>query len=207
MAEAVDYGKARRHLMRADPVLGAIVRRHGRCDLADDPDEPRFIALTRSLISQQLSTKAAATIFGRFEALFPNGGGPAPEAILRTPLEALRSVGLSRQKAGYLRDLSERVIAGSLRLDRLDSLSDEQVMAELTAVKGIGRWTAEMVLIFQLRRPDILPVDDVGMLRSLQRVYGLRRRPSASRVLRMGECWRPYRSIAAWYLWAELDGE
>ena len=192
--------------MRADPILGAIIKRKGACGLAERRAEPCFRTLLRALVSQQLSVKAAATIFSRFLALFPeHGGSPAPEAILQVPLETLRSVGLSRQKASYLHDLSARVVAGTLRLEELDDLSDEQVMAALTAVKGVGRWTAEMILIFQLRRPDVLPVDDVGVLRSIQNVYGLRRRPSAKQVLRIGERWRPYRSIASWYLWAALE--
>jgi DNA-3-methyladenine glycosylase II len=208
MAEPVDYARARRHLMRADPILGAIVKRKGACRLAERGTEPRLRSLLRALVSQQLSVKAAATIFSRFLSLFPGDDDcPRPEAILQVPLEALRGVGLSRQKASYLHDLSARVVAGTLRLDELDELSDEQVMEALTAVKGVGRWTAEMILIFQLGRPDVLPVDDVGVLRSIQNVYGLRRRPSEKQVLRMGERWRPYRSIASWYLWAALDNQ
>jgi 3-methyladenine DNA glycosylase/8-oxoguanine DNA glycosylase len=160
----------------------------------------------RALVSQQLSVKAAATIFSRVLALFPGDEAcPRPEAILQVSVETLRGAGLSRQKASYLHDLSARVVAGTLRLDELDDLSDDQVMTTLTAVKGVGRWTAEMILIFQLGRPDVLPVDDVGVLRSIQSVYRLRRRPSEEQVLRMGERWRPYRSIASWYLWAALD--
>ncbi len=194
--------------MRADPVLGAIIKRKGACGLGERRAEPRFRALLRALVSQQLSVKAAATIFSRVLALFPGDDGcPRPEAILEVPPETLRGVGLSRQKASYLHDLSARVVAGTLRLDELDELSDEQVMEALTAVKGVGRWTAEMILIFQLGRPDVLPVDDVGVLRSIQNVYGLRGRPSEKQVLRLGERWRPYRSIASWYLWAALDNE
>ncbi|HEX7486739.1 MAG TPA: DNA-3-methyladenine glycosylase [Vicinamibacterales bacterium] len=202
----LDYGRARRYLMRADPVLGAIVKRHGACGLAERSSEPRLRALTRALVSQQLSVKAASTIFSRFLALFPDDGGfPAPEQVLQVPLDQLRAVGLSRQKASYLQDLCTRSVAGTLPLDELDGMSDEEVMETLTAVKGIGRWTAEMILIFQLGRPDILPVDDVGVLRAIQNVYGLRRRPSAAQVLRLGEKWRPYRSVASWYLWCSLD--
>jgi DNA-3-methyladenine glycosylase II len=194
--------------MRADPILGAIIRRKGACGLAERGTEPRLRSLLRALVSQQLSVKAAETIFSRLLGLFPGDHAcPSPEAILQVPVEALRGVGLSRQKASYLHDLSARVVAGTLRLDELDELSDEQVMAALTAVKGVGRWTAEMILIFQLGRPDVLPVDDVGVLRSIQNVYGLRRRPSEKQVLRIGERWRPYRSIASWYLWADLDNQ
>ena len=192
--------------MRADPVLGAIIKRKGACGLAERRTEPRFRSLLRALVSQQLSVKAAATIFSRVLALFPGDEAcPRAEAILQVSLETLRGAGLSRQKASYLHDLSARIVAGTLRLDELDDLSDDEVMEALTAVKGVGRWTAEMILIFQLGRPDILPVDDVGVLRSIQNVYGLRKRPSEKQVLRMGERWRPYRSIASWYLWAALD--
>jgi DNA-3-methyladenine glycosylase II len=207
MGVPVNYARARRHLMRADPVIAALVKAHGPCGLAERSREPRLRALARALVSQQLSVKAAATIFSRFLALFPDGTFPEPSQILEVPVEQLRAVGLSRQKAAYLRDLSSRVLAGTLPLHHLDSMADDEVVETLTAVKGIGRWTAEMILIFQLGRPDILPVDDVGLLRAIQRAYGLRRRPTAARVTRMGEAWRPYRSVASWYLWASLDGK
>jgi DNA-3-methyladenine glycosylase II len=189
----------------ADPVLAAIIERHGPCPLGVPRTEPVLRALTRALVAQQLSVKAAETIFSRFRALFPGNGFPPPPAILALPPERLREVGLSRPKIAYLRDLCERVQDGRLPLDRLESMSDEEVIATLTAVKGIGQWTAEMVLIFQLRRPDILPVDDVGILRGIQQAYRLRKRPDAKRVLRLGEKWRPYRSVASWYIWASLD--
>jgi len=208
MSTAVNYARARRHLMLADPILGAIIRHKGACGLAERGTEPRFRSLLRALVSQQLSVKAAATIFSRVLALLPGDDVcPRPEAVLQLSPETLRGAGLSRQKASYLHDLSARIVAGTLRLDELDGLSDEQVMTALTAVKGVGRWTAEMILIFQLGRPDVLPVDDVGLLRSIQNVYGLRRRPSEKQVLRMGERWKPYRSIASWYLWAALDNQ
>jgi DNA-3-methyladenine glycosylase II len=205
VSQAVDYTKARQQLIGADPVLGAVIERRGACGLAARGAEPTIKRLARALVSQQLSVKAAATIFSRFLALYPGGEFPSPSLVIQTPLETLRGVGLSRQKASYLHDLCARVERGALALDTLDAMSDEEVMATLTAVKGIGRWTAEMILIFQLGRPDILPVDDVGLLRSIQRVYGLKRRPTEKQVLRLGEKWRPYRSIAAWYLWAALD--
>ncbi len=196
---------ARDHLVNADPVLCAIIERRGACGLAERSREQPLRSLARALVSQQLSVKAAATIFSRFLALYPDGRFPSPSQVLQTPVETLRGAGLSRQKASYLQDLCARVDSGALALDSLDELSDEQVMETLTAVKGIGRWTAEMILIFQLQRPDILPVDDVGLLRSIQHVYGFKRRPTEKQVLRLGEKWRPYRSVASWYLWAELD--
>jgi DNA-3-methyladenine glycosylase II len=202
---SLDYAAARKQLMSADPLLGAIIERRGACGLDGLGAEPTIKRLARSLVSQQLSVKAAATIFSRFLALYPGTEFPAPSQVVETSLETLRGVGLSRQKASYLQDLCARVESGALALDSLDAMSDGQVMETLTAVKGIGRWTAEMILIFQLGRPDILPVDDVGLLRSIQRVYGLKRRPTEKQVRRLGEKWRPYRSIAAWYLWAALD--
>jgi DNA-3-methyladenine glycosylase II len=190
--------------MRADPVMAGIVKTHGACGLAKRSSELLLRSLTRALVAQQLSVKAADTIFKRFLAIFPEDF-PAPEAILAVPAARLREIGMSWRKAEYLHDLCRRVLDGSLPLDRLDSMSDEDVMKTLVAVKGIGRWTAEMILIFQLARPDVLPVDDVGLLRAARQVYGLRRRPTAKQFTRMGEKWRPYRSIACWYLWAELD--
>ena len=197
--------RAVRHLGGADPVMRVIIERHGPCRLGVAGKGPVLQALTRALVSQQLSVKAADTIYTRFLGLFPGDGFPQPAAILGVPAEQLREAGLSRPKACYLRDLCGRVLSGELPLDRLDAMSDEEVLATLTAVKGIGRWTAEMILIFQLRRPDILPVDDVGILRGIQRAYGLRTRPSPARVLRLGEKWRPYRSVASWYIWQSLD--
>jgi DNA-3-methyladenine glycosylase II len=204
MSVPIDYAAACRHLAQADPVIGALIEAHGPCGLASRPPEKPLRALTRAIVSQQLSVKAADTIFGRFVALFPNTRFPTPEQILAVSRDQLRAVGLSRPKAAYLHDLSERVVSGRLPLDTLDAMSDDEVIETLTAVKGIGRWTAEMVLIFQLGRPDILPVDDVGLLRAMHTQYHLRRRPSPERVLRLGKPWRPYRSIASWYLWASL---
>lgn len=162
-----------------------------------------FRALTRAIVGQQLSTKAAATIWGRFAAAC--GGRPTPRAVARVSDAELRTVGLSGRKLGYIRDLSARVADGSLKLRSLDVMSDDEVIAALTAVKGIGRWTAEMFLIFRLQRPDVLPLGDLGILKAVQRAYGLRGLPSPERLARIGERWRPYRSIACWYLWASLD--
>jgi DNA-3-methyladenine glycosylase II len=191
--------------MRRDPVMAAIVKAHGACGLSKRGPELLLRSLTRALVAQQLSVKAADTIFRRFLALFPGDGFPPPEAILAVPPVRLREIGMSWRKAEYVHDLCRRTLDGSLPVDRLDQMPDDEVMATLTAVKGIGRWTAEMILIFQLGRPDVLPVDDVGLLRAAKQVYRLRKRPTASQFTRMGEKWRPYRSIACWYLWAELD--
>jgi DNA-3-methyladenine glycosylase II len=199
----IDYGRARRVLARRDPILRDLMRRHGACGLAAAQRSDPFRALCHAIIAQQLSTKAAATIEARFSARF--GGQPTPDAVSQAADEELRSVGLSPQKLRYVRDLCGRIGDGSLALHSLDVLPDDEVIAALTSVKGIGRWTAEMFLIFRLHRPDVLPVDDLGILKAVQRVYGLRRVPSPDRLTKIGEAWRPYRSVACWYLWASLD--
>ncbi len=201
---ARDYERARRLLARRDPVLGAIIRAHGPCGLAAVQREDPFHALVEAIVGQQLSMKAADTIFGRFRAIFAGDVFPAPAAILAAPADVLRGTGLSRPKVGYIHDLCRRIVDGSLRLDALDAMDDEGVVAALTEVKGIGRWSAEMFLMFKLQRPDVLPVGDLGIVKAVQRAYGLRKPPKAERLERMGEAWRPYRSVASWYLWASL---
>jgi len=201
-----DYARATRLLRRRDPILGALIKRVGVCALAERQRKDHLTALIGAIVSQQLSTKAAATIFGRFVALFPNGEIRA-DLIDGLTTEALRGVGLSGQKVGYLRDLSARIADGRLRLDELDALPDEEVIERLTSVKGFGRWTAEMFLMFRLHRPDVLPVDDLGIVKAVQMVYGLRKRPKPQRILKIGEVWRPYRSVASWYLWQSLKPE
>jgi len=201
------YAKARRLLMRRDPVLGAAIKQIGPCGMADRQRKDHLSALCGSIVSQQLSTKAAATIFGRLVALFPDGRIPDAEAIAAQSDEALRGVGLSKQKVSYLRDLSARIMDGRLQLDELESLPDDTVIERLTAVKGFGRWTAEMFLMFRLHRPDVLPAGDLGIGNAIHRLYRLRKKPDAQRVLKIGEAWRPYRSVASWYLWQTLRNE
>jgi DNA-3-methyladenine glycosylase II len=198
------YARARRLLMRRDPVLGAAIKRIGPCALASRQRNDHLSALAGAIVSQQLSTKAAATIFGRFLALFPGGEIPGAAAIAAIDDGALRGVGLSGQKVGYVRDLCGRIADGRLRLDELDALPDDDVIERLTSVKGFGRWTAEMFLMFRLHRPDVLPADDLGIVKAVQKLYGLRKTPDAKRILRIGEAWRPYRSVASWYLWQSL---
>ena len=200
---SIDYAKARRLLARRDPVLAQLMRQHGACGLADAQHEDPFRALVHAIIAQQLSTKAAATIERRVSGLF--AGPAAPEALASVTDTQLRAAGMSFQKIRYLRDLCARVQDGSLDLTLLPSLSDEDVIVALTQVKGIGRWTAEMFLMFRLHRPDVLPVGDLGIVKAVQRAYGLRKVPSPDRLRRLGEPWRPYRSVACWYLWASLD--
>ena len=199
-----DYQKARLLIMRRDPVLGAAVKRIGPCGLAARQRTDHLSALVGAIVSQQLSTKAAATIFGRFVALFPGGEIPHAAAIHGLTDDVLRGVDLSGQKIGYVRDLCARIADRRLLLDELEGLDDEQVVERLTSVKGFGRWTAEMFLMFRLHRPDVLPVGDLGIVTAIQRLYGLRTRPDPKRILKIGEAWRPYRSVASWYLWQTL---
>jgi DNA-3-methyladenine glycosylase II len=201
----IDYTRARRLLARRDPILRDLMRMHGPCGLAARQHSDPFKALARAIVGQQLSARAAATIFSRFEALFD--AFPTPAQVLAVPDDRLRSVGLSSQKLGYLRDLCRRIVEGELPLDVLDRMDDEAVIENLTQVRGVGRWTAEMFLIFRLQRPDVLPVGDLGIVRAVQRAYKLRKAPSPARLTRIGEAWRPYRSVACWYLWASLNNE
>jgi DNA-3-methyladenine glycosylase II len=201
----MSHRPAVRHLTRVDPVLGALIRRVGPCRLGHGPARDPFATLIRAIVSQQLSIRAADTIYGRLCGLFPRGR-PHPVHLLVLDDAALRGAGLSVQKVRYMRDLATRVADGRLRLSRLHALDDETVLESLTAVHGIGRWTAEIFLMFTLGRPDVLPAADLGLLNAAQRLYGLRRRPTPAALLRRGEPWRPYRSAACWYLWRSLEG-
>lgn len=199
-----DFAAARRALMRRDPVLAAIIRQHGPCGLGAVRDRfDHFAMLARAIVFQQLSTKAATTIHNRLvESL---GGSMTPEALAGLDEARFRAAGISRQKAAYLRDLAEKVAAGAVPLHQVDSLPDDEVIAALTAVKGIGRWTAEMFLIFRLQRPDVLPVGDLGIQNAMQKAYRLRKKPTPDRMRRLAAAWQPYRSVACWYLWRSLD--
>src|SRR5689334_343334 len=181
----VDYSRARRLLARRDPVLRDLMRVHGPCGLGARQHTDPFKALIRAIVGQQLSTKAAATIFARFEGLFEVF--PTPGQVIAVSDDRLRGVGLSSQKLGYLRDLCNRIEQGQLPLDTLDRMDDEAVIETLTQVKGVGRWTAEMFLIFRLQRPDVLPVGDLGIVKAVQRAYKLRKAPSRDRLNRIGE--------------------
>ena len=198
-----DYARARRHLARRDPVIRDLMRVHGQCGLADAQHGEPFGALMKAIVSQQLSTKAAHTIFTRLVALFD--GVPTPPALAALTDAQLRGVGLSGQKLRYMRDLGGKVQDGSLPLHALDAMTDDDVIVALTQVKGIGRWTAEMFLMFRLHRPDVLPVDDLGIVKAVQKAYGLRKTPSPDRLNKIGDAWRPYRSVACWYLWRSLS--
>jgi DNA-3-methyladenine glycosylase II len=195
------------HLTRADDVMAALIEQHGPLDLearrAGRPDD-EYGALLRSIVGQQLSVKAARSIYTRLTDMF-GGRTPSPAELLAADPEEVRSVGLSRPKVKYIRDLAQHVEDGSLHLESLDDMSDEAVIAELTAVKGLGEWTAHMFLMFHLRRPDVLPVGDLGIRRAVERQYGLEGMPDAETLERLGERWAPYRSLASLYLWHSLD--
>ncbi|MQA91845.1 MAG: DNA-3-methyladenine glycosylase 2 family protein [Gemmatimonas sp.] len=193
-AEAVDY------LRRVDPILAGLVSIHGALEYPIDSDLWR--SLVSSIVGQQLSIKAAATIRERVAAL--DGGFPTPETIETLSDESLRGCGLSRAKVGFLRDLARRWLAGEIDPPHLERLPDEEVIEHLVRVRGVGRWTAEMVLIFSLGRPDVLAVDDLGLRSAAQRLYGLAERPEREEFDALGAPWRPYRSYASLYLWQSL---
>jgi DNA-3-methyladenine glycosylase II len=201
-----DYARAHRLLVRGDSVLAALIKRHGACGLAAAQRGDHFSALVRAITNQQLSTKAAATIYRRLTELMPDAA-PTAAGLAGVTDEQLRAAGYSRQKIGYLRDLSAHVLDRTLDLDALDSLPDDEVIAQLTQVKGLGRWSAEMFLMFRLHRPDVLPVGDLGIVNAIQAQYRLRKRPTPERIRKIGEAWKPYRSVACWYLWRSLDNE
>jgi DNA-3-methyladenine glycosylase II len=194
-------------LRDADPVLRTVIDRVGADDLgaprADVPDDP-YGALVRAIVGQQLSTKAALAIYGRLTARF-GGRTPTPEQVLADDPDELRTtVGLSHAKVRYLRSLADHIGDGSLVLERLDQLTDEEVIAELTAVKGLGLWSAHMFLIFNLRREDVLAAGDLGIRRAVMVNYGLLEMPRAPELERIAEPWRPYRTLACRFLWRSL---
>ena len=198
---------ALKQLKGSDPVMAALIDRLGPLDEEQRrrgrPAEP-YAALVRSIVGQQLSTKAARTIYERLVALF-HDHTPTPEELLKADTDKMRAAGLSRPKISYLRSLAEHVISGELELDRLTELPDEEVTEQLTAVKGLGQWTADMFLIFHLGRPDVLPVGDLGVRRAVEREYGLPDLPDAAQLTEIAEPWRPSRSLASLYLWRSLD--
>ncbi len=187
------------YLSEVDPVMRATIERVGPCTLEPDPDI--FNALVNAIISQQISVRAADAIMARVRAALPEGK-VTPEALLPFDFDRLRTLGLSTPKARYILNLVEHVCSGQLKLEVLSELDDEEIIRQLTAVKGIGRWTAEMCLIFTFGRPDVLPVDDLGFLEGIRTAYQLAARPSKQEVRERGELWRPYRTFATWYMWS-----
>src|SRR5687767_15152292 len=191
-----DWSTAQRHLSRQDPVMKAIIKSVGPCTLA--PRRDYFVKLCQSIFTQQISTAVATVLFGRFRDQFP-GRRPTPTAVLKflkLDEQVIRSVGLSRQKRSYLEDLATKWIDGHIPSHRFSSMDDEAIVQSLTQVKGIGRWTVEMFLIFCLNRPDVFPVDDLGVRKSAQQAYGLKELPGKKDLIDLGEKWRPWRAIA-----------
>jgi len=201
---------ARKRLAASDPAMAALIERIGPLDVktrlrrrSEERPADAYGALLRAIVGQQLSTKAARTIYGRVCELF-GGSTPSPEQLLEAGEEDLRAAGLSGRKVEYIRDLAVHVLSGELELDRLDRLSDQEVIEEIVAVRGLGQWTAEMFLLFHLERPDVLSGGDLGIRKAIQVEYGLEAMPTPQRVLEIGEPWRPHRSLASLYLWESL---
>jgi len=194
------WDKAKRALARKDPVMARIMRAHPKVFLARR-GEP-FMTLARAIVGQQISVKAAQSVWDRFAACV---GEVVPENVLARPRPALRACGLSDRKTEYIADLAQHFADGRIHVHRWPAMSDEAVIAELVEVRGIGRWTAEMFLMFSLLRPDVYPLDDLGLQKGLRLAYFGGRRISLKRMRQLGEGWRPWRSVATWYLWRSLD--
>lgn len=223
MTPVIDPEAATAHLCAADPVMARLIAASGPFAMRADSEDP-FRSLARAIVYQQLSGKAAGTIFARFLALFEQGAGfdpairrtdpswspltepfPPPEAVLALDDEQMRTAGLSRQKVASLRSLAEHFASGELSTGHFHEWEDEEIIAHLTRVRGIGRWTAEMFLMFHLHRPDVLPVNDVGINRAIARQYALEALPKPDEVVRIGTPWRPWATVACWYLWRSED--
>ena len=210
MRESADLARERRravaHLRKTDERIAHVIERVGNCRFIPRAEGTHFDALLRAIVYQQLSGKAASTILSRVLAIF-GGRYPSAAELLATPEEQLRAAGLSRQKLSYMRDLARHVHDGTLPIDQLESLDDAQIIEALTAVKGIGRWSAQMFLMFRLGRPNVLPDQDLGIRKGLQRAYRMRALPPPKKVQAIGARWSPYATYACWYLWRLLDGD
>jgi DNA-3-methyladenine glycosylase II len=198
----LDTASALRHLRRADPVMRDLIRSVGACGLKPGARGDHFTTLLRAIIGQQLSAKAAETIWLRLIALHPNGRKVRPEDVLAMDAKLMRSAGLSNAKVAYAKDLATHVVDGRLKLARLGRLSDEEIVRELVAVNGIGVWTAEMFMMFRLGRPDVWAIGDLGLRNAVRNLYGVE--PTKANLLEVAEPWRPWRSVASWYLWRSL---
>ena len=193
-------------LKQTDPILGQLIEQIGPCQLdAAQQHGDLFSSLSKAIIHQQLSTKAAASIYRRFLQLYPNQSFPTALDILNAPVELLREVGLSRAKVLYLKDLAQKILDGLPTIVELEAMDDETIIHTLIQVKGVGRWTAQMLLIFRLNRQNVLPVDDLGIRASIRRVYSLNELPNKQTILRLGQRWQPYCTVASWYLWRSLE--
>ena len=202
----MNHKHAHQHIAATDPRIAALIARSLRYNIKPAPLIRPFDALAESVAYQQLSGKAAATIFGRVRALYPRRKYLDPEKILATPDESFRAAGLSRSKIAAVKDLAAKTIDGTVPSARaIARMSDEEIILRLTEVRGIGRWTVEMLLLFDLGRPDVWPVDDYGVRKGFAKIFGRRKLPTPKQLMKLGEKWRPYRSVAAWYFWRALD--
>ena len=202
----MNHEDAHQHIAATDPRIAALIARSPRYNIKPAPLIRPFDALAESIAYQQLSGKAAATIFGRVRALYPRRRYLDPKKILATPDESFRAAGLSRSKIAAVKDLAAKTIDGTVPSARaIARMSDEEIILRLTEVRGIGRWTVEMLLLFDLGRPDVWPVDDYGVRKGFAKIFGRRKLPTPKQLMKLGDKWRPYRSIAAWYFWRALD--
>lgn len=206
VASAESFKKAANHLKANDPILGEVIDKAPLPAFA--PNKKYYQKLVESIVGQQLSVKAAATILKRFVDIFP-AGFPTPEDIMATDIETMRGVGLSRQKASYIKDLAEKVLDGSVQFSHLDALTNKEVVAELVQIKGVGVWTVHMFLMFCMGRLDVLPTGDLGVRNGMYQLYGLAEKPTpeAMEMLAIDNSWHPYESIASWYVWYSLDNK
>lgn len=192
------------HIKKVDPAFGAVIAQVGRCEWTGTSDHTNFGFVLRCIVYQQLSGKAAATIFGRVQALYGDRN-PTPAELLKTATPKLRAAGLSERKVEYARELAAKTKSGEIPLDEMHGMTDDEVLTTLVQVRGIGRWTAQMVMMFHLGRHDVFPELDLGIQKGVQKLLGLRKLPSPERTARAGAIWAPYRTVATWYLWRSLE--
>ena len=206
MIGLMNHDRARRHISKSHPHMAQLVKRSRRYEIIPAVSIRPFDALAESIAYQQLNGKAAATIWSRVRALYPKAKWLDPAKVLATPDEKLRAAGLSRAKTAALKDLAAKTLDGTVPSSRtLLRMSDDEIIARLTQVRGIGRWTVEMLLLFDLGRPDVWPVDDYGVRKGFAKTFGKRKLPTPKQLMNIGNKWRPYRSVAAWYFWRALD--
>jgi DNA-3-methyladenine glycosylase II len=206
MMRRMDHSHAHRHLRKTDSRMAALIAQSRRYNLVPAKSVRPFDALAESIAYQQLNGKAAASIWKRVRSLYPRQKWLDPKQLLATPDETLRAAGLSRAKVAAVKDLAAKTLDGTVPSGRaLLKMSDDEIIARLTKVRGIGRWTVEMLLLFDLGRPDVWPVDDYGVRKGFAKIFGRRKLPTPKQLMKIGEKWRPYRSVAAWYFWRALD--
>lgn len=204
----MSHDTAHRHLATTDPRMAKLIARSARYNVKPSSLIRPFDALAESIAYQQLNGKAAATIWKRVRALYPRRKYLNPKRVLETPDETLRGAGLSRSKVAAIKDLAAKTIDGTVpRARALEKMSDEEIITRLTTIRGIGRWTVEMLLLFDLGRPDVWPVDDYGVRKGFAKTFGRRKLPKPKQLMKLGEKWRPHRSVAAWYFWRALDND